>query len=622
MRDCVVVGAGHAGVEAAMSLAHAGKDTVLVTIKLSHIAKMPCNPSIGGPAKGVVVREIDALGGVMPKIADKTALQFKMLNTTKGPGVWNMRVQSDKLEYSKAMADLCMHAENLEVVEDIVDEVIVEDKRFKAVRLRDHGVIEARACILTTGTYMDSTVMISSDTRSEGPDGDKTTKDLSESLRKMGLRLFRLKTGTPQRVLTSSIDFSKTKYEPGASEFLRFSEETKKEEVLPPEKQVPCYLTYTTPETLQIIKENLHKSSMYSGVVKGVGPRYCPSIEDKVVRFADKERHQLFLEPESLSLNTTYIQGFSTSMPRDVQEEMVHSLIGLENARIIKYAYAIEYDAIDPLQVKASLELKPIENLFIGGQILGTSGYEEAAGLGLMAGINVRRKLDGLEPLILKRDESYIGVMIDDLVTKGTNEPYRLLTSRAEYRLLLRHDNADQRLLKYGYENHLISEERYASFCKKMEDIQNMKTILKETKIDKDSGINEYLLSLGFENETGSHNAYELLKRPGVELHKILSIAGIAHDEEIAKQVEIEVKYEGYINKARKEAERMLKMDAIRLDEDIDYLHVDNLALEARAKLDKIRPSSLGQASRISGINPSDIQVLAIYLKQHKNKEE
>lgn len=622
MRDCVVVGAGHAGVEAAMALAHAGKDTVLVTIRLSHIAKMPCNPSIGGPAKGVVVREIDALGGVMPKIADKTALQFKMLNTTKGPGVWNMRVQSDKLEYSKAMADLCMHTRNLEVIEDIVDEVIVQDKKFKAVRLRDHGVIEARACILTTGTYMDSTVMISSDTRSEGPDGDKTTKDLSKSLRDMGLRLFRLKTGTPQRVLTSSIDFSKTKYEPGAGEFLRFSEETKKEDVLPPEKQVPCFLTYTTPKTLQIIKENLHKSSMYSGVVKGVGPRYCPSIEDKVVRFADKERHQLFLEPESLSLDTTYIQGFSTSMPRDVQEEMVHSLIGLENAKIIKYAYAIEYDAIDPLQVKASLELKPIENLFIGGQILGTSGYEEAAGLGLMAGINARRKLDGLDPLILKRDESYIGVMIDDLVTKGTNEPYRLLTSRAEYRLLLRHDNADQRLLKYGYENHLISEERYASFQKKMDDIIKMKELLKETKIDKDSGINEYLETLGFENETGSHNAYELLKRPGVKLHEILNIAGIGHEEDIAKQVEIEVKYEGYISKARKEAERMLKMDAIRLDDDIDYLHVDNLALEARAKLDKIRPSSLGQASRISGINPSDIQVLAIYLKQHKKQEE
>ena len=618
MRDCVVVGAGHAGVEAALSLAHAGKDTVLVTIKLSHIAKMPCNPSIGGPAKGVVVREIDALGGVMGKIADKTALQFKMLNTTKGPGVWNMRVQSDKLEYSKAMQELCMHTDHLEVIEDIVEEVICEEKKFKAVRLKEHGLIEARSCILTTGTYMDSTVMISSDTRSEGPDGDKTTKDLSQSLRNLGLKLFRLKTGTPQRVLTSSIDFSKTKYEPGANEFLHFSEETKKEEVRPFEKQIPCYLTYTTPETLEIIKENLNKSSMYSGVVKGVGPRYCPSIEDKVVRFADKERHQLFLEPESLSLDTTYIQGFSTSMPRDIQERMVHSLIGLENAKIIKYAYAIEYDAIDPLQVKASLELKEIDGLFIGGQILGTSGYEEAAGLGLMAGINARRKLDGQEPLILKRDESYIGVMIDDLVTKGTNEPYRLLTSRAEYRLLLRHDNADQRLTKYGYENHLISEERYQKFLKKLEDIERLKEELKDLRIEKESGINDYLSSLGFENETGSHNAYELLKRPGVGLCEILNIAGVSFDEEIAKQVEIEVKYEGYISKARKEADRMRKMDEVRLSDDLDYLHIDNLALEARAKLDKIRPSSLGQASRISGINPSDIQVLAIYLKQNK----
>ena len=338
MRDCVVVGAGHAGVEAAMSLAHAGKDTVLITINLQHIAKMPCNPSVGGPAKGIVVREIDALGGVMPKVADKTALQFKMLNTTKGPGVWSMRVQSDKLEYSKMMQDLCMHTQNLTVIEDIVEEVICEENSFKAVRLQKGGIIEAKACILTTGTYMDSTVMISSDTRSEGPDGDKTTKNLSESLRKLGIKLFRLKTGTPQRVLTSSIDFSKTKYEPGTNEFIHFSEETKPEDVLKPTEQVPCYLTYTTDETIRIIKENLNKSSMYSGVVKGVGPRYCPSIEDKVVRFADKPRHQLFLEPESASMNTTYVQGFSTSMPRDVQEKMVHSLIGLENAEIIKYA--------------------------------------------------------------------------------------------------------------------------------------------------------------------------------------------------------------------------------------------------------------------------------------------
>ncbi|MBR2788039.1 MAG: tRNA uridine-5-carboxymethylaminomethyl(34) synthesis enzyme MnmG [Erysipelotrichaceae bacterium] len=618
MRDCVVVGAGHAGVEAAMSLAHAGKDTVLVTIKLDHIAKMPCNPSIGGPAKGVVVREIDALGGVMPKVADKTALQFKMLNTTKGPGVWNMRVQSDKLEYSKMMKELCLHTKNLEVIEDIVEEVVCEDKKFKAVRLLKHGLIEARACILTTGTYMDSTVMISSDTISEGPDGDKTTRNLSESLRKLGIDLFRLKTGTPQRVLTDSIDFSRTKYEPGADYFLHFSEETTQDEVRPVDKQIPCYLTYTTPETLEIIKANLNKSSMYSGVVKGVGPRYCPSIEDKVVRFADKERHQLFLEPESLSLNTTYIQGFSTSMPRDVQEQMVHSLIGLENAKIVKYAYAIEYDAVDPLQVKANLELKEIENLFISGQILGTSGYEEAAGLGIMAGINARRKLDNQEPFILKRDEAYIGVMIDDLVTKGTREPYRLLTSRAEYRLLLRHDNADQRLLKYGYENKLISEERYRKYLKKLDDIKEMKEYLKKTRIEKSSGINEYLSQLGFINEEGSHNAYELLRRPGVKLARLLDYIGIDYDKNIADQVEIEVKYEGYIEKEKKEAERMLKMDAVKLPENIDYLNVDNLALEARAKLDKVRPSSLGQASRISGINPSDIQVLAIYLKQNK----
>lgn len=622
MYDCVVVGAGHAGVEAALSLAHASKNTLLVTIKIEHIAKMPCNPSVGGPAKGIVVREIDALGGVMPKVADKTALQFKMLNTTKGPGVWSMRVQSDKLEYSKMMADICLNTKNLTVIEDIVEEVICEDKEFKAVRLLNEGLIEARTCILTTGTYMDSAVMISDEVRSEGPDGDKTTKNLSKSLRDLGIRLFRLKTGTPPRVLTSSIDFSKTKLEPGSNDFLHFSEETKKEDVLAVDKQVDCYLTYTSEETLNIINENLNRSSMYSGVVTGVGPRYCPSIEDKVVRFSDKPRHQLFLEPESLSLDTTYIQGFSTSMPRDVQEKMVHSLIGLEDAKIIKYAYAIEYDAVDPLQVKANLELKDIDGLFISGQILGTSGYEEAAGLGLMAGINVRRKLDNQEAFILKRDEAYIGVMIDDLVTKGTNEPYRLLTSRAEYRLLLRHDNADQRLIKYGYENKLISEERYNKYLDKIDSIKDLKNLLKDLRVDKDTGINEYLNELGYENEYGSHNGYELLKRPNVALTKILDYCDIEYDEDIAKQVEIEVKYEGYIDKARKEAERMLKMDNIKLADDIDYLHLDNLALEARSKLDKIRPSSLGQASRISGINPSDIQVLAIYLKQRNNEKE
>lgn len=617
MLDAIVVGAGHAGVEAALALAHAGKQTALITICINHIASMPCNPSIGGPAKGIVVREIDALGGMMPKVADKTALQFKMLNTTKGPGVWSMRVQSDKPEYTKMMRDICLNTENLEVIEDICEEIIVEDKKIKGVKLKNRGELLSRVVILTTGTYMDSCTMISAEVVSEGPDHEPTTKNLSESLRKNGIRLFRLKTGTPPRVRSSTIDFSKTQYEPGTNEKLRFSEES--EDLLPFEKQLPCYLTYTTPKTLEIIRNNLNKSSMYSGVVKGVGPRYCPSIEDKVVRFADKERHQLFLEPIARDLDLTYVQGFSTSMPRDVQEEMVHSLIGLEKAEIVKYAYAIEYDAIDPLQVKANLEMKEIDGLFIGGQILGTSGYEEAAGLGIMAGINALRKLDNKEALILKRDEAYIGVMIDDLVTKGTKEPYRLLTSRSEYRLLMRHDNAEERLIKYGYENGLISAERYNRYLSNENKISELKDYLKDAKVSYETGVNEYLNSLGFETEENkSYNAYELIKRPGVELMKILELLN-RKDEylNICKNTEIQIKYEGYIDKARKEAEKMLKMDNIKLRADLDYKNIDNLALEARQKLDQIKPLSLGQASRISGINPSDIQVLAVYLRQH-----
>ena len=617
MLDAIVVGAGHAGVEAALALAHAGKKTALITICINHIASMPCNPSIGGPAKGIVVREIDALGGMMPKVADKTALQFKMLNTTKGPGVWSMRVQSDKPEYTKMMRDICLNTENLEVIEDICEEIIVEDKKIKGVKLKNRGELLSRVVILTTGTYMDSCTMISAEVVSEGPDHEPTTKNLSESLRKNGIRLFRLKTGTPPRVKSSTIDFSKTQYEPGTNEKLRFSEES--EDLLPFEKQLPCYLTYTTPKTLEIIRNNLNKSSMYSGVVKGVGPRYCPSIEDKVVRFADKERHQLFLEPIARDLDLTYVQGFSTSMPRDVQEEMVHSLIGLEKAEIVKYAYAIEYDAIDPLQVKANLEMKEIDGLFIGGQILGTSGYEEAAGLGIMAGINALRKLDNKEALILKRDEAYIGVMIDDLVTKGTKEPYRLLTSRSEYRLLMRHDNAEERLIKYGYENGLISAERYNRYLSNENKISELKDYLKDAKVSYETGVNEYLNSLGFETEENkSYNAYELIKRPGVELMKILELLN-RKDEylNICKNTEIQIKYEGYIDKARKEAEKMLKMDNIKLRADLDYKNIDNLALEARQKLDQIKPLSLGQASRISGINPSDIQVLAVYLRQH-----
>ncbi len=614
MLEAIVVGAGHAGVEAALALARANKKTALITINIDHIAKMPCNPSIGGPAKGIVVREIDALGGQMPKTADKTALQFKMLNTTKGPGVWSLRVQSDKLEYSKMMKDICLNTDNLKVIEDVVEEILIEDNKVVGVRLKNGDILNSKVVILTTGTYMDSTIMISSKTKPEGPDGDATTKNLSESLRKAGLRLFRLKTGTPPRVKTDSIDFSKTNYEPGTNEFLRFSEDT--EDILDFDEQYPCYLTYTSEETLKIIRDNLNKSSMYSGVVKGVGPRYCPSIEDKIVRFSDKPRHQIFLEPESKYLDTTYVQGFSTSMPEDVQEKMVHSLIGLENAKIEKYAYAIEYDAIDPLQVKANLECKTIDNLFIAGQILGTSGYEEAAGLGIMAGINARLKLDNEEPFILRRDESYIGVMIDDLVTKGTNEPYRLLTSRAEYRLLLRHDNAEQRLIEYCHKYGLISEERYNRYLDKMKRINDLKDKLKESKLSKDSGINEYLATIGYDSDNG-YNALEIIRRPHVEAKEILRLLNIEEDEEIIKQAEIEIKYEGYINKAKKEAYRMQKMEKMRLAEDIDYLHMDNLSLEARQKLDVIRPLTLGQASRVSGINPSDLQVIAIYIKSH-----
>ncbi len=622
MFEAIVVGAGHAGVEAAMALAHGGKKTALVTISFNHIANMPCNPSVGGPAKGIVVREVDALGGVMPRVADKTALQFKMLNTTKGPGVWSMRVQSDKDAYSKMMQDLCMHTANLTLFEDIVEEVLCDDnKKIKGVRLKKNGVLNSEVVVLTTGTYMDSCRMVSATVTPGGPDNEPTTKNLSESLRNLGIKLFRLKTGTPPRVKTSSIDFSKTSLEAGTNRFIRFSQDSKQEELRPFNEQIPCYLTYTTEKTKEIVLKNLNKSSMYSGVVKGVGPRYCPSFEDKIVRFSDKERHQLFLEPLTIDNDLTYVQGFSTSMPYDVQEEMVHSVIGLENAEIVKYAYAIEYDAIDPLQVKASLEMKEVDGLFIGGQILGTSGYEEAAGLGMMAGINALRKLNKKEPLILKRDEAYIGVMIDDLVTKGTKEPYRLLTSRAEYRLLMRHDNAEDRLIKYGYEDGLISEKRYERYLKDQEEKKNLIEYLKNAKVDYTSGINTYLNSLGYdENDNTSHNGYELVKRPSVELREILNfLHNCDYDDELVFNTQIEIRYEGYIEKARKEANKMLKMDGLKLPQDIDYSLVDNLRLEARQKLNLIKPLTLGQASRISGINPADINVLAVYVKERKD---
>ncbi len=601
--QAIVVGGGHAGCEAAYSLAKRHIDTLLLTIKKSHIASMPCNPSIGGPAKGIVVKEIDALGGIMPIVADMTALQFKMLNTTKGPGVRALRVQSDKLAYAKKMQEILDDMKDLTIIEALVSGIVLEDHKVIGVKI-DEKTIYADVIILTTGTYMDSLIMVSDKVKAEGPYGDKTTKDLSASLRKAGLRLFRLKTGTPPRVKTDSIDFSKTQKEAGTNERLYFSETSK--ELLPYAEQWPCFLTYTTSETLKIIRDNLDRSSMYSGVVKGVGPRYCPSIEDKVVRFSDKERHQIFLEPESKELDTTYVQGFSTSMPYEIQEKMVKSIIGLEKAVIDKYAYAIEYDAIDPLQIKPNLECKKIENLFIAGQILGTSGYEEAAGLGLMAGINAAMKLEHKEPLILRRDEAYIGVMIDDLVTKGTKEPYRLLTSRAEYRLLLRHDNADLRLETYGYKYNSLEQERYDRFLKRKQDIEDIITLLKNSSV-KAKDLPDLMRSM---------NAYELIKRPERDILELVPVLGLDYDEELLKRAQIEIKYAGYIEKAKKEARRMQKMEYMKLAPDIDYNKVMNLSLEARQKLNEVKPLTLGQAMRISGINPSDIQVLAVYQKE------
>lgn len=616
MFDVLVIGAGHAGIEACMASVRMKKKTALITLNIDMAGSMPCNPSVGGPAKGIVVREIDALGGIMPIVADKTALQFKMLNTTKGPGVWSLRVQSDKEAYKKMMKEILLNTEGLTVIEAACHSVIIEDGKATGVRLEDGRIIEAKTVILTTGTYMTSTILRGHTATSSGPEDQPTVNTLSESLRKAGIKTFRLKTGTPCRVLKDSIDFSKAEVQPGTNEFLSFSTTTKEEDVLPFDQQEVCHLIYTTPTTHQIINDHLHDSAMYSGLVKGVGPRYCPSIEDKLVRFADKERHQLFLEPESRSLDTIYIQGFSTSMPVDVQEEMVHSLPGLENCIIKKYAYAIEYDAIDPLQMKPSLENKIVENLFTAGQVNGTSGYEEAAGQGIMAGINACLKIDGKDPFILRRDEAYIGVMIDDLVTKGTKEPYRLLTSRAEYRLLLRHDNADQRLLEKAYHLGLVSKERYDAFVLKMEQIERAKEELAQVHIKPGSSVDEYLQYLGFDPLAHGCSELDLLKRPKVTIHGLSSITNVDYPPVIAQQVEIQIKYQGYIEKAKRDAKHLEQMEKVALSEDLDYLHMDNLSLEARQKLDQIRPATLGQASRISGINPSDIALLAMKMKK------
>lgn len=614
--EVIVVGGGHAGCEAALATARMGHKTLLVTGNINNIADMPCNPSIGGSAKGIVVREIDALGGEMGRCADKSLLQIKMLNSAKGPAVRSLRAQADKITYPKNMLKTLRECDNLEILEALVKDVKTNDNKVSGVLLEDGREIYSKAVILTTGTYMNADILVGDTRRREGPHGEKPSNYLSDNLAKKGFKLKRLKTGTPPRIKRDSIDFSKTKLENGDSVYHTFSFDDKV--YYDVDNQVPCYLTYTTEETHKIILDNLNKSSMYGGLpdIKGIGPRYCPSIEDKVVRFRDKERHQLFLEPESLYYDDIYLQGFSTSMPHDIQEKMVHSLPGLERAEILKYAYAIEYDAIYPTQLKFSLETKLIENLFTAGQINGTSGYEEAACQGLMAGINAGLKLEGKDPLILKRDEAYIGVLIDDLITKGIRDPYRLLTSRAEYRLLLRTDNADLRLRDYGYKVGLVSNERYDKFLEKKANIEKAISEFKEIRLTPKD--NDYLESLGTTLLKDGVSLYDLLKRPEIKVNDLLRYLNNEYDEDVLYQVMVKAKYEGYINKELEEAARMKRYEDKKIPKDVDYDSMHNLASEAKQKLKEVEPETIGQAMRISGVNPADISILTMYLKRGK----
>ena len=616
--DVIVVGGGHAGMEACFATAHMGLKTLLVTLNKNMISNMPCNPSIGGSAKGIVVREIDALGGMMGIGADFGCLQMKMLNTGKGPGVQCLRAQADKLDYPKVMQKFADECENLTILEGMVDDLIYDENRVFGVKIQDQKIY-SKAVILTTGTYMESTILRGHNVKVEGPDGEKPSLGLSPNLKKMGINIIRLKTGTPQRIRMSSIDFSKLEPQYGSEKPLKFS--FTDSNIVPFEKQIKCWLTYTNSKTHDIIRNNLHESAMYGGFVTGVGPRYCPSIEDKIVRFSDKPRHQLFLEPESIHTDLIYLQGFSTSMPEHVQEEMVHSLVGLENAEIVKYAYAIEYDALDASEYDYTLETRKYQGLYIAGQICGTSGYEEAAGLGLVAGINAANKILNRPPFILKRDQAYIGVMIDDLVSKGTNEPYRLLSSRAEYRLLLRSDNADLRLTPLGYEVGLISEDRYQKFLEKVEKINKSKEILDTTHMGMKPDFVSYMHSLGYVDYKGGPRASEILRRPEVTIDELIKYVELPSlNEEEKEQLEIMVKYEGYIEKAKKDAQKLNKLEEVKIPAGMDYLKMDGLRLEARQKFDKIQPRTIGQASRISGVNPSDISVLLLHIKKGSAK--
>lgn len=617
--DVIIIGAGHAGVEAALASARMGCNTLLTTLNMDNIAMMPCNPSVGGPAKGHLVREIDALGGEMGVNADKTCIQYRMLNTGKGPAVQALRAQADKKLYQNTMKHICELQENLDVKQLLIDEILFEDNKVTGVVVETGEVYTCKAVVLASGTYLKGRIIIGENTYDGGPNGQRAAIKLSSCLLKAGVELMRFKTGTPARVDRRSLDFSKMIIQPGDDEVHNFSfmSDVKTRE------QVPCWLTYTNEQTHKIIRDNIERAPMANGIITGVGPRYCPSIETKIVRFPDKERHQLFIEPEGLDTEEMYVQGMSTSMPIDVQMEFLRTIPGLENVRIMRPGYAIEYDCINPLQLKPSLEFKKISGFFSAGQTNGTSGYEEAASQGLIAGVNAALKIQGKEPLILKRSDGYIGVLIDDLVTKGTNEPYRVMTSRAEYRLLLRQDNADLRLTEKGRQVGLVSDERYARFVKRRDSIKNTIELLSKIRIHP----NKETLAKMQEFELGSiHNtvtAADLLKRKEISYDDLKHIVELPEiSEDVKKQVEITLVYEGYIKKQLEQVERMEKLEEKLLPEDINYDEVSSLRDEAREKLNAIRPISIGQASRISGVSPADISVLLVYLEQYRRQEE
>jgi len=615
--DVVVIGAGHAGCEAALASARMGCSTLLLSINLDSIAMMPCNPSIGGTGKGHLVREIDALGGEMGLNIDKAFIQSRMLNTAKGPAVHSLRAQADKQLYHIEMKKVLENQENLDAKQGEVIEILVENNVIKGVVLKTGAVYHSKAVILATGTYLGGKIFIGGVHYESGPNGLAPSKELTKSLKKIGIQLRRFKTGTPARVDRKTLDFSKMEEQPGDEKIVPFSFMNDSLTI----EQVPCWLTYTNKETHQIIREDIHRSALYGGEIEGTGPRYCPSIEDKVVRFADKERHQLFIEPEGLSTNEMYVQGMSTSLPEDVQVKFYQSIPGLENVKVMRPAYAIEYDCIDPLQLNLTLECKDIECLFSAGQFNGSSGYEEAAAQGLIAGMNAALKIKGMEPFVLDRSEAYIGVLIDDLVTKGTNEPYRMMTSRAEYRLVLRQDNADLRLTETGYRLGLVKDNRYEKYLEKKELIEKELDRLKNTFVTP-AEANDFLGSLNSAEIKSGISLYDLIRRPELDYEniKVIDLDRPEIREDISKQCEIQIKYEGYIEKQLKQIDQFKKLENRKLYHDIDYTLIEGLRLEARQKLNKIKPLSVGQASRISGVSPADISVLIIYLEQLRRK--